>query len=163
MGKKQKTNAIRMLEQQKIAFDLIEYELTGDQVDGVTVANKIGYPVFVVYKTLLVTAGPQKYFVCIIPVNNELNLKEVAKVVGEKKVELLHLKDLLPTTGYIRGGCSPIGMKKLFPTIVDASAENLDFIIVSGGKIGLQVKLTLPDLLIMTKGKIETIRKIESE
>lgn len=157
MAKKQKTNAVRMLEQQKIPFELIEYELTGDQVDGVTVANKIGYPVFVVYKTLLVTAGPNKYYVCIIPVDQELHFKRVAKEVGEKKVELLHLKDLLPTTGYIRGGCSPIGMKKLFPTIVDSSAENNDYIIVSGGRIGLQVKLALADLLHMTKGKTALI------
>ena len=157
MAKKQKTNAVRMLEQQKIPFELIEYELTGDQVDGVTAANKIGYPVFVVYKTLLVTAGPNKYYVCIIPVDQELHLKRVGREVGEKKVELLHLKDLLPTTGYIRGGCSPIGMKKLFPTIVDSSAENNDYIIVSGGRIGLQVKLALADLLHMTKGKTALI------
>lgn len=163
MAKKQKTNAVRLLEQQKIDFELIEYELSGDKVDGVTVANKIGYPVFVVYKTLLVTAGTGKYYVCIIPVDNELNLKAVAKVVGEKKVELLHLKDLLPTTGYIRGGCSPIGMKKLFPTVVDASAEKNDFIIVSGGKIGLQVKLTLGDLLKITKGKVAAISKSDND
>ncbi|MEK4484527.1 Cys-tRNA(Pro) deacylase [Psychrobacillus sp. FSL H8-0484] len=160
MVKKQKTNAVRLLEQQKIPFELIEYELTGDQVDGVTVANKIGYSENVVYKTLLITAGSNKYFVCIIPVSNELNLKHVAKVIGEKKVELLPLKDLLTTTGYIRGGCSPIGMKKLFPTIVDDSAQNLDFIIVSGGRIGLQVKLSLSDLLMITKGQVATISKI---
>ena len=163
MAKKQKTNAVRMLEQQKINFDLIEYELTGDQVDGVTVANKTGYPVSVVYKTLVVTAGPNKYYVCIIPVDQELNLKKVAKEVGEKKVELLHLKDLLPTTGYIRGGCSPIGMKKLFPTIVDSSSEKNDYIIVSGGKIGLQVKLTLADLLHMTKGKTALITNSKTD
>lgn len=161
--KKQKTNAVRILEQQKIPFDLIEYELSGDQVDGVTVANKIGHPVFVVYKTLLVTAGSNKFFVCIIPVDKELDLKAVAKVVGEKKVELLPLKDLLPTTGYIRGGCSPIGMKKLFPTIIDESAQNLDYIIVSGGKIGLQVKLVVPDLLKMTNGKLAEIMKAKNE
>lgn len=163
MAKKHKTNAVRLLEQQKIAFELIEYELTGDQVDGVTVASEIGYPVFVVYKTIVVTASHGENFVCIIPVNNELNLKAVAKVVGEKKVELLHLKDLLPTTGYIRGGCSPFGMKKLFPTVVDISAENLEYIIVSGGKIGLQVKLILQDLLKMTEGITADIRKIENE
>ncbi|TQR20787.1 Cys-tRNA(Pro) deacylase [Psychrobacillus vulpis] len=159
MGKKQKTNAVRILEQQKIDFELIEYELTGDKVDGVTVAGIIGYPAFVVYKTLLVTAGPQKNYVCIVPVDDELDLKAVAKVVGEKKVELLPVKDLLLTTGYIRGGCSPIGMKKLLPTVVDTSAENLDFIIVSGGRIGLQVKLSLSDLLAMTKGRVSTICK----
>lgn len=163
MAKKQKTNAVRLLEQQRIPFELIEYELTGDQVDGVTVANNIGYPVFVVYKTLLVTAGTNKYFVCVIPVEKELNLKAVAKVVGEKKVEMLHVKDLLPTTGYIRGGCSPVGMKKLFPTIIDESANKLDYIIVSGGKIGLQVKLSLTDLLKMTKGKVSAITKIEND
>lgn len=85
MSKKLKTNAVRKLEQQKITFESIEYELTGDQVDRVTVADKIGYPVLVVYKTLLVTAGTNKYYVCIIPVHKELNLKEVAKAVGEKK------------------------------------------------------------------------------
>lgn len=160
MSKKQKTNAVRKLEQQKIRFELIEYELTGDQVDGVTVADKIGYPVFVVYKTLLVTAGTNKHFVCIIPVHKELNLKEVAQAVGEKKVELLSLKELLPTTGYIRGGCSPIGMKKLFPTWIDTSAESLDFILVSGGKIGLQIKLSVKDLLQLTNGRIATIIKM---
>lgn len=160
MSKKQKTNAVRKLEQQKIAFELIEYELTGDQVDGVTVADKIGYPVFVVYKTLLVTAGTNKHFVCIIPVHKELNLKEVAQAVGEKKVELLSLKELLPTTGYIRGGCSPIGMKKLFPTWIDTSAKSLDFILVSGGKIGLQIKLSVKDLLQLTNGRIATIIKM---
>ncbi|MCK1995642.1 Cys-tRNA(Pro)/Cys-tRNA(Cys) deacylase [Paenisporosarcina quisquiliarum] len=160
MSKKQKTNAVRKLEQQKITFELIEYELTGDQVDGVTVADKIGYPVFVVYKTLLVTAGTNKHFVCIIPVHKELNLKEVAQAVGEKKVELLSLKELLPTTGYIRGGCSPIGMKKLFPTWIDTSAESLDFILVSGGKIGLQIKLSVKDLLQLTNGRIATIIKM---
>lgn len=163
MAKKQKTNAVRLLEQQRVPFDLIEYELTGDQVDGVTVAKKIGYPVFVVYKTLLVTAGTNKYFVCVIPVEKELNLKAVAKVAGEKKVEMLHVKDLLPTTGYIRGGCSPIGMKKLFPTIVDESAKDLDYMIVSGGRIGLQVKLSWADLLKMTKGKVSAITKIEND
>ncbi|MER2263047.1 MAG: Cys-tRNA(Pro) deacylase [Psychrobacillus sp.] len=163
MAKKQKTNAVRMLEQQKIPFDIIEYELTGDQVDGVTVANKIGYPVSVVYKTLLVTAGPNKHYVCIIPVDQELNLKRVAQEVGEKKVELLHLKDLLPMTGYIRGGCSPIGMKKLFPTIIDSSAEDNDFIIVSGGRIGIQVKLLLADLLRITKGKTAAICQLKND
>ncbi|SDN27204.1 Cys-tRNA(Pro)/Cys-tRNA(Cys) deacylase [Psychrobacillus sp. OK028] len=160
MSKKQKTNAVRKLEQQKILFELIEYELSDDQVDGVTVAHKIGYPVFVVYKTLLVTAGTNKHFVCIIPVHKELNLKEVAKAVGEKKVELLPLKELQPTTGYIRGGCSPIGMKKLFPTWIDKSAESLDYILVSGGKIGLQVKLSLQDLLRLTNGQIAEIIKM---
>ncbi|WP_277587359.1 Cys-tRNA(Pro) deacylase [Psychrobacillus antarcticus] len=155
-----KTNAVRKIEQQKITFELIEYELTGEELDGVTVADKIGYPVFVVYKTLLVTAGTNKHYVCIIPVHNELNLKEVAKVVGEKKVELLPLKELQSTTGYIRGGCSPIGMKKLLPTWIDASAEGLDFILVSGGKIGLQVKLNPHDLLQLTNGRIATIIKM---
>lgn len=160
MSKKLKTNAVRKLEQQKITFELIEYELTCDQVDGVTVADKIGYPVLVVYKTLLVTAGTNKHYVCIIPVHKELNLKEVAKAVGEKKVELLPLKELQETTGYIRGGCSPIGMKKLFPTWIDAGAESLDFILVSGGKIGLQVKLSVQDLLQLTNGRIAAIIKM---
>ena len=157
MGKNEKTNAIRLLESQKVLYELIEYEAADGKIDGLSVAEKIGYPAKLVFKTLVTTAGAGKYVVCIIPVEQELNLKKVAKEVGEKKIDLLPVKDLLATTGYIRGGCSPIGMKKLFPTILDEGANNLPYIIVSGGKIGLQVKITVEDLLLMTKGKIASI------
>lgn len=142
-----KTNAVRMLEQQKIAHELYEYEIKeGDEVGGRFVAKKVGFDVSLVYKTLVTTAGSNKYFVFVIPVDCELNLKAAAKTVGEKKVEMLHVKELLPLTGYIRGGCSPIGMKKLFPTYIDASAQEKEFILVSAGKIGMQLKLNPQDL-----------------
>ena len=141
MGKNKKTNAVRLLELQNIPHELIEYEAEDGKIDGISVAEKIGYPSKYVYKTLLTTAGAGKYFVCIIPVDKELNLK----------------KELLATTGYIRGGCSPIGMKKLFPTILDEAAQHLPYVIVSGGKIGLQLKLPLEYLLQSTKGKLASM------
>lgn len=157
MGKNKKTNAVRLLELQNIPHELIEYEAEDGKIDGISVAEKIGYPSKYVYKTLLTTAGAGKYFVCIIPVDKELNLKKAAKVVGEKKLDLLPVKELLATTGYIRGGCSPIGMKKLFPTILDEAAQHLPYVIVSGGKIGLQLKLPLEYLLQSTKGKLASM------
>ena len=148
-----KTNAVRLLDQQKIAYSLIEYDTTDQQIDGVSVANKVGLPASNVFKTLVTTAGTGKYFVFVIPVGAELNLKAGAKVAGEKKIEMLHVKDLLSTTGYIRGGCSPVGMKKLFPTFIDESASALDYIVVSAGKIGMQIKLNPNDLNRVTNGK----------
>lgn len=148
MAKKHvKTNAIRLIEQQKMVHEIFEYTSDdGNAVDGVTVAAKIGQPVKHVYKTLIATAGKGHYFVFVIPVEAELNLKAAAKVVGEKKVEMIAVKELLGLTGYVRGGCSPIGMKKLFPTYIEQAAETLDYIIVSAGKIGMQIKLAPTDL-----------------
>ena len=159
MAKKvSKTNAVRQLEQQKIAHELFEYETEdGQAVDGVTVANKIDQPVEHVFKTLLATAGPNRYYVFVVPVAAELHLKQAAKAAGEKKIEMLPVKDLLGLTGYVRGGCSPVGMKKLFPTFIDASAENLDYIIVSAGKIGMQMKLAPADLAKISKAKFVNI------
>lgn len=146
-----KTNAIRLIEQQKIAHDVLEYSTeNGQAVDGVTVANKIGHSLDFVYKTLIATAGKGKYFVFVIPVAAELNLKAAAKVVGEKKVEMIPVKELLGLTGYVRGGCSPVGMKKLFPTYIDQTAEQIEYIIVSAGKIGMQVKLAPVDLATLS-------------
>ena len=153
-----KTNAVRLLEQQKVAYELFEYETEdGQAVDGITVASKIGQPVEHVFKTLLATAGPNRYYVFVVPVAAELHLKKAAKAAGEKKIEMLPVKDLLGLTGYVRGGCSPVGMKKLFPTFIDASAENLDFIIVSAGKIGMQMKLSPADLAKASKAKFADI------
>ncbi|MEK4253583.1 Cys-tRNA(Pro) deacylase [Ureibacillus sp. FSL K6-2830] len=147
MAKKKiaKTNAIRLLDLQKVPYQTITYETAG-AIDGVSVAQKIGHPANHVYKTLVTTAGTQKFYVFVIPVEAELDLKAAARAAGEKKVDMLHLKDLLAVTGYVRGGCSPIGMKKLFPTFIDESAKELDYIIVSGGKIGLQIQLAPNDL-----------------
>ena len=152
-----KTNAVRLLEQQKIPYNLMTYDVSDDQIDGITVAGKVGHPVEHVFKTLVTTAGTNKYFVFVIPVSKELNLKAAAKVAGEKKIEMLHVKDLLSTTGYIRGGCSPVGMKKLFPTFIDESAKSLDYVVVSAGKIGMQIQLDSTDLIHVTKGEFAAL------
>lgn len=159
MAKKHvKTNAIRLIEQQKIAHEIFEYTTEdGAAVDGVTVAEKIGQPVAYVYKTLIATAGKGNYFVFVIPVAAELNLKAAAKVVGEKKVELIAVKELLGLTGYVRGGCSPVGMKKLFPTYIEQAVETLDYLIVSAGKIGMQMKLAPQDLAKASRAKFASI------
>lgn len=156
-NKIQKTNAIRLVEQQKVAHDIFQYDVDRDNVDGITVAQKIGYRTDEVFKTLVATAGTSKYFVFVIPVQAELNLKLAAKVVGEKKVEMLPVKELLGLTGYVRGGCSPIGMKKLFPTVIDASAQALPHMIVSAGKLGMQMQLAVDDLARLTKATIAPI------
>lgn len=153
-----KTNAVRLLDQQKISYELLTYEAS-EAIDGISVANKIGYPASHVYKTLVTTAGVGKYFVFVIPVGKELDLKAAARAAGEKKIEMLPLKDLLSTTGYVRGGCSPVGMKKLFPTFIDESAKELDYIIVSAGKIGLQLKLDSKNLEEVAKATFAPITK----
>ena len=153
-----KTNAVRTIEQQKVAHEVLEYSFSeGESVDGLSVAKKVGYSPEHVYKTLVATAGTNKYFVFVIPVSEELNLKAAAKIVGEKKIEMIQVKELLPLTGYVRGGCSPVGMKKLFPTYIDASAEQREFIIVSAGKIGMQMKLAPTDLAKLTKAKFASL------
>ena len=152
-----KTNAIRLLEQQKMHFDVMEYETGDGQVDGVSVAEKIGQPVARVFKTLVAKASAQKLFVFVIPVAEELDLKAAAKVVGEKKIEMLAVKDLLSHTGYVRGGCSPVGMKKLYPTVIDVSAQEQGSIIVSAGKIGMQIHVQIDDLKNITKAQLASI------
>ena len=158
-NKTTKTNAIRLLDQQSVPYSLHEYNVGDGQIDGVSVANKIGQPVEMVFKTLVASAGPGKVYVFLIPVDKELDLKAAAKSAGEKKVELIPVKDLLGLTGYIRGGCSPLGMKKLFPTIIDLSAKNLDEMIVSAGKIGMQIQLKPTDLIANTKGEFALISR----
>lgn len=152
-----KTNAVRQLDQHGIAYELMEYQVDDGQIDGVSVAHKTGQPIETVYKTLVTTAGAGKYFVFVIPVADELNLKSAAKAAGEKKVEMLHVKDLLPATGYIRGGCSPVGMKKSYPTFIHTAAETLDEMIVSAGKQGLQMKLSPADLKAITNARFEEL------
>ena len=147
-----KTNAVRLLDQQNVSYDLFEYEVNDGKIDGVSVAQKIEQPVEKVFKTLVATAGPGKVFVFLVPVAQELNLKAAAKAAGAKKIEMLPVKDLLGLTGYIRGGCSPLGMKKLFPTFIDDTAQILDTMIVSAGKIGMQIHLEPSDLMTCTQG-----------
>ncbi|MGY6213396.1 Cys-tRNA(Pro) deacylase [Cytobacillus firmus] len=143
---KGKTNAMRMLDAQKVVYELITYDSQDGKIDGVSVAEKIGKDPKAVYKTLVAKGVTKQVFVFIIPVTEELDLKKAAKAAGEKKVEMIPVKDIQKLTGYIRGGCSPVGMKKQYPSFIDAKAQELELIIVSGGKIGMQMELKLDDL-----------------
>lgn len=137
-----KTNAIRLLDKENIPYELMEYDVSDGHVDGVAVAEKTGQAIDVVFKTLVTYAGPRELFVFLVPVASELDLKKAAKAVGVKKLEMLPLKDLTKETGYIRGGCSAIGMKRKFPTIIDETAKCHAHIVVSAGKPGVQMKLS---------------------
>ncbi|UJS28059.1 Cys-tRNA(Pro) deacylase [Macrococcoides canis] len=155
MAKKIKTNALRKLDQQKIPYEIYTYEVT-DELDGITVANKIEKPYAQVFKTL-VLHGKLNHYVAVIPVAATLDLKAISKVVGEKKLELLPVKDLEKLTGYIRGGCSPVGMKKLFPTVIDKRAEQFEEIIVSAGQRGIQMQVSLQSLIQLINAKVSPI------
>ena len=144
----EKTNVMRVLEQKKIPYTPHSYPHTeGEAVDGATVAALLGRDPGEVYKTLVTRGASKANYVFVVPVLAELDLKKAAKTVGEKSIELIHVKELTPLTGYVRGGCSPIGMKKRFKTVVDASAQAHAAILVSAGKIGRQVELS-PDALV---------------
>ena len=158
-NKGSKTNAVRLLDQHLIPYLLFEYTVEDGQIDGVSVASKIDQPTESVFKTLVASSPQEKIGVFLVPVERELDLKAAAKVTGEKKMELIPVKDLLGLTGYIRGGCSPLGMKKLYSTYVDFSAEKLEYIIVSAGKIGMQIQLNPSDLLACTKGEFASISR----
>ena len=146
-----KTNAMRIIEKAGVEYNVYTYD--GGALSGVEVAAALGEDVDRVYKTLVTTAGPGKFYVFVIPVAAELDLKKAAKAAGEKAVEMLPQKQLLPATGYIHGGCSPVGMKKLFPTFFDSSADGKT-IFVSAGKVGMQVELPCDALLQITGGKL---------
>lgn len=141
----EKTNVMRILDKKKISYKKYTY-IDTDAVSGIEVATVLNQNPKQVYKTLVTIGKSKNYFVFVIPVEKELDLKKAAKSVGEKSVEMLKLKDLLPTTGYIHGGCSPIGMKKSFTTVIDNSVESLETIIFSAGKVGYQVELKVDDL-----------------
>lgn len=147
-----KTNAIRILELHKVKFDTINYVVDESDLSGETVALKVGVNPETVFKTLVCVGDKTGHVVFCIPVTQELNLKKAAAASGNKKVEMIKLKDLLPLTGYIRGGCSPIGMKKLFPTCIDETAQLFENICVSAGVRGTQMKLSADDLLKLVNG-----------
>ena len=155
-----KTNVMRILDKAKIKYSALEYpHEDGVCVDGVTVAELVGLDPAGVFKTLVTKGASKAYFVFVIPVADELDLKKAAKAVGEKSVEMIHVKDILKVTGYIRGGCSPIGMKKQYPTVFHESCLNNPNIIVSAGKIGYQIDLDPQTLIEFTKGKCADIIK----
>ena len=141
----EKTNVMRILDQKKIPYQAYTYVDT-DAISGVEVAEVLGQNPNQVFKTLVTVGASKRNYVFVIPVCAELNLKKAAKAVVEKSIEMIKSKDLLPLTGYIHGGCSPIGMKKLFKTVIDSSAEDFGTIIFSAGKIGYQVEVSPADL-----------------
>ncbi len=157
MVKAVKTNAMRILDSKKIKYTIHSYDMLDDNIDGISVANKINRDVNEVYKTLVTHGTSKNIYVYVIPVHKNLDLKKAAKVAREKKIEMIHVSDINKLTGYIRGGCSPIGMKKLYKTFVNKSAENLETIIVSAGKIGYQIELNPLDLQKVINCKFEDL------
>ena len=154
-----KTNALRILEQRSIEYEMFQYENRDGKIDGQSVAEKIGQDHQLVFKTLVTISGTGTIYVFVIPVDSELDLKKAAKVSGEKKIEMLVMTDLQKFTGYIRGGCSPVGMKKQYRTYINDSAGNHEKIIVSAGKIGVQMKLRVEDLLETVDGHLADVIK----
>ncbi len=151
MKKLTKTNAARLLDRAKIAYELVPYDVDESDLGAQHLADTLGEDVNRVFKTLVLHGDKTGHFVCVVPGNSEVDLKKAAKVSGNKKVDLIHMKDLLATTGYIRGGCSPVGMKKPFPTYFHTSCTGYDFIFVSAGMRGLQLKIN-PDALVSFVG-----------
>ncbi len=155
----EKTNAMRILDTKKITYQMMTYENEDGKIDGVSVAGKINREPKEVYKTLVTQGKSNGIYVFVIPVEEELDLKKAAKAASEKKVDMVAVKEIQKLTGYIRGGCSPIGMKKLYPTFIDKSAEKLKHMIVSGGRIGLQIEISPSDLSGVTNGSLVHIVK----
>lgn len=156
--KDQKTNVMRILDRANIEYSPHFYDHNDDEpFDGLLVAEKLGQNPDVVFKTLVTQGKSRDYFVFVVPVNTELDLKAAAAAVNEKSVEMIHVKDINKITGYIRGGCSPIGMKKQFRTVINSTAQNFDRIMVSGGKIGTQVELSPDKLAELTCGEFYSI------
>ncbi len=159
MSKKEvKTNAMRILDRMKIPYEYETYECD-EFTDGIETADKLGYDHKLVFKTLVTTGKSGEHYVFVIPIEEEIDLKKAAKVVGEKSLEMLPLKELTKTTGYVRGGCTSIGMKKNFPTIIHESAQDLEYMHISGGKLGMQLKLAPADLLKAANGKFADVIK----
>lgn len=155
--KSKKTNAMRMLDRNHIDYKVNNYPVTEAHMDGTRVAQLVGVSVDEVFKTLVLENAQHEHFVFIISVNATLNMKLAAKSVKEKKLHLMPLDDLKRVTGYVRGGCSPIGMKKIFPTVIDSQSERLDAVYVSGGERGTQIQIKVTDLITQTKAQVTSI------
>ncbi len=152
-----KTNAMRILDKQGIKYNTYTYDHGDGHIDGISVAQKMGQPLEQVYKTLVTKGASKNYFVFVIPVAKELDLKAAEKSVSEKSVEMIKVADINKITGYIRGGCSPIGMKEEYVTVLDESCIDLDTIIISAGKIGHQIELSPSDLIDIINCTTESI------
>jgi len=149
-----KTNAVRLLDLKKVDYILHEYDAPDGFLDGVSVAKATGIEPERVFKTLVAQGSSREFYVCVIPVAHELDLKKAAKHFGEKKLDMIPVRDITKVTGYIKGGCSPVGMKKPFRTAIDESALTFDRIVVSAGKVGLQMDLPLSSLVEAASAKI---------
>ena len=156
----EKTNAMRILEQKKIKYQAFEYpHEEGVCVEGLEVARLLNQDPKQVFKTLVTVSNTKQYFVCVVPVDSELDLKKCAQAAGVKSLAMISVKELLPLTGYVRGGCSPLGMKKSFPTIIDNNALEYENIIFSGGKIGIQIMANPKDLSKILRVRFADLRK----
>ena len=153
MAKISKTNAARILDRMKIHYELIPYEVDEEHLDACHVADQIGEDIRQVFKTLVLRGDRNGIFICVIPGNREVNLKSAARISGNKSAEMIHVRELLATTGYIRGGCSPIGMKRQFPTFIDSSCMDFDPIYVSAGVRGLQIQIAPNDLISVANAR----------
>lgn len=162
MAAPHRTNAARLLDSAHIAYELVPYPVDEDNLAAQHIADTLGEDINRVFKTLVLRGDESGYFVCVVPGNMEVDLKKSAKAVGAKKADLIPMKDLLPTTGYIRGGCSPVGMKKNFPTFFHSTALDFDFIYVSGGQRGLQLKINPADLISYVGAEVADIACLPS-
>lgn len=153
----EKTNATRILERQGINFDVIKYKIDPENLDAIHVAEELKEDIKTVFKTLVLQGDKNGYFVCVIQGDKEVDLKKAAKISGNKKVALIPMKELLPLTGYIRGGCTAIGMKKKFPVFIDRNAIEQEYIFVSAGKRGLQIKLRPVDFINIAAASVEDL------
>ena len=157
MAKKEnKTNAMRILDRNKISYQTKTYECD-EFIDGIHVADLNDDPYEQSFKTLVTIGKSGNYYVFVIPIHMEIDFKKAAKIVGEKSIEMIHVKDINSVTGYIRGGCTPLGMKKHYPTVIHESAKEFDEIIISGGKIGMQIILNPTDLAKVTNAQFADI------
>lgn len=160
MAKKFKTNALRMLDKAKIPYSIKEYEYDEEHLDGRHVASQVGMDPNAIFKTLVLHDHHNEHLVCCVPVLEEIDLKKLAKLAGRKSVEMIHQKDLLSVTGYIRGGCSPVGMKKQFPTYIDESFLKVDEVAFSAGKRGYQMIVNVQQILTYLNVEVgDIIRK----
>lgn len=148
MAKQFKTNALRMLDRAKINYEIKEYEYDENHLSGHHIVDKVDLEANQIFKTLVLQDNSKQYLVCCIPVLEEIDLKKLAKLAGRKNVEMIHQKDLLSVTGYIRGGCSPVGMKKKFPTFIDESVLNVDHVAFSAGKRGYQMVVETKSIIL---------------
>ena len=159
MAKPIKTNVLRHLDAHKIPYETREYDVSDENYDGKLVADKVGLPAEMIYKTLVLTGDKTPHVVCVVPVEKELDLKAVARATGNKSVAMLPQKELLPLTGYLRGGCSPIGMKKKFPTYLDETCQLYDLIAVSAGERGHQMLVDPLELAELVQAKMVDLIK----